>query len=709
MGGSWNPIVFQFHCFLFLILGLEIQGSRALNDEGLVLLEFRARVTSDPSNALANWDPNDGNPCSWLGVSCVDGKVQMLDLDGLSLEGTLTPELGKLSHLRSLVLCRNNFSGGIPKELGGLTKLELLDLRENNLSGLIPTEIGGMLSLKRLLLCDNKFEGSIPMEIRRLSLLSELQLDKNPTSAMETEVSCLNRKFGHCIWQSSLTQLNKADSLIMPIKGAVLRFLGALQLSNIGKDSLLAGQDGCYDELAGSSDSHNINKGENIVNFARRRLLEQSSNLAAAPAIGGSFTGQIIALPTRSSGAFPAVPNGNKKQSPPPSSLPSPVDPSLQGTTQSSKTPIDDQQSSRSVWSYFYIIPIVAVLIIISAALFFMCRKKGVRTIGPWKTGLSGQLQKAFITGVPKLNAPELETACEDFSNIIDTIDGCTVYKGTLSSGVEIAVASTAAMSSKDWSKTAEIAFRKKIDTLSRINHKNFVNLIGYCEENDPFNRMMVFEYAPNGTLFEHLHVKEMEHLDWSARIRAIMGTAYCLQYMHHDLNPPVAHSNLSSTSIYLTDDYASKIAEISFLPRVAPKTKNSDDDDLEHSVLPPLADPETNVYSFGILLLEIISGKLPYSEEQGPLEKWAAEYLNDKKSISYMIDPTLKSFKNNELDVICEVIQDCINPDPRQRPTMRDVIPKLREVIAISPDQAVPRLSPLWWAELEILSVEAT
>lgn len=70
------------------------------------------------------------------------------------------------------------------------------------------------------------------------------------------------------------------------------------------------------------------------------------------------------------------------------------------------------------------------------------------------------------------------------------------------------------------------------------------------------------------------------------------------------------------------------------------------------------------------------------------------------------MIDPTLKSFKNNELDVICEVIQECIEVDPRQRPTMKDVTSKLREVINVPPEQATPRLSPLWWAELEILSV---
>jgi len=82
---------------------------------------------------------------------------------------------------------------------------------------------------------------------------------------------------------------------------------------------------------------------------------------------------------------------------------------------------------------------------------------------------------------------------------------------------------------------------------------------------------------------------------------------------------------------------------------------------------------------------------------------------LNDKSSISNLIDPALQSFKENELDVICEVIQDCIQPDLKLRPTMRDVTFKLREVLGVSPEQAVPRLSPLWWAELEILSVETT
>ena len=72
------------------------------------------------------------------------------------------------------------------------------------------------------------------------------------------------------------------------------------------------------------------------------------------------------------------------------------------------------------------------------------------------------------------------------------------------------------------------------------------------------------------------------------------------------------------------------------------------------------------------------------------------------------MIDPILKSFKNDELEVICNVVQECIQQDPRKRPTINEIIPKLREVIKVSPDAATPRLSPLWWAELEILSAEA-
>jgi serine/threonine protein kinase len=139
------------------------------------------------------------------------------------------------------------------------------------------------------------------------------------------------------------------------------------------------------------------------------------------------------------------------------------------------------------------------------------------------------------VVGVPSLGRAELQTACEDFINVIGSSSECTLYKGTLSSGVEIAVVSTSAASANEWSDRSEQQFKSKviiihfvasvhyclcttyyiaehlpvlfqISVLSRVNHKNLMNLLGYCTCEEPFTRMMVFEYAPCGSLFEHLH-----------------------------------------------------------------------------------------------------------------------------------------------------------------------------------------------------------
>uniref|UniRef100_A0A803ME01 Protein kinase domain-containing protein n=1 Tax=Chenopodium quinoa TaxID=63459 RepID=A0A803ME01_CHEQI len=664
MGGRWRTFKLHYTCFVVLILSLGFRGSSSLNLEGSTLLKFRSRIDSDPYNSLASWNSEDDYPCKWKGVGCVDGKVHMLDLSGLSLEGTLTPELGYLDNLRSLILRGNHLSGAIPAEFGCLTKLEVLDLSENYLTGVVPAEIANMVSLKRLFLSDNNFEGTIPPELKEHSL-SVLQFDEHLASV-------INRKFGFRPKVAMESRLGH----------------GSNQIGN----------------LETSYEPNMLQNVQVLPAVTRRKLIDQS-NVEALPA-KNSPVSQVTSQPIlSSSGSFPALVK-EKSQSRPPSSVPS--DPN----SQQEKTPAQTAQShantekpSQKVWVFVAIGLGVLFLLAVAAALYFMWRSRGARPIGPFKTGISGQLQKAFVTGVPKLNRSELETACEDFSNIIATFDAFTIYKGTLSSGVEIAVASTLVKSSTDWSDAAELAYRKKIETLSRVNHKNYVNLLGYCEENEPFTRMMVLEYAPSGSFFEHLH--EVEHLDWNARMRVIMGAAYCLQYMHHDLNPPVAHMNLRSSIIYLTDDYAAKLVEKPF--DVLPEAKVSGEDGSKPSVSTKTADLRQNVYEFGILLLETITGRLPYSEEEGYLVDWALKYLNDREDNKDLIDPILKSVKTNELDVICDVILQCIKPEPSRRPTMKEVTTKLKQAIPITPDAAVPRLSPLWWAELEILSVEAS
>ncbi|KAG8063771.1 hypothetical protein GUJ93_ZPchr0003g18390 [Zizania palustris] len=362
-----------------------------------------------------------------------------------------------------------------------------------------------------------------------------------------------------------------------------------------------------------------------------------------------------------------------------------------------------DQSGSKRSWTAYGLVAAgIAAFAAISAAGVFYCRAKKMGTVRPWVTGLSGQLQKAFVTGVPALKRSELETACEDFSNIIGSTSSCVLYKGTLSSGVEIAVASSLVTSPNDWSKGCESQYRKKITCLSKVSHKNFMNLLGYCEDEQPFTRVMVFEYAPNGTLFEYLHVREVEKLDWMTRLRISMGVAYCLEHMHQ-LKPPVVPRNFDSTTIYLTEDFAAKVSDLEFWDGAKePQPTNSDSSSS--------SDLENTVRKYGIVLLEILTGRVPSYEEDGPLplEQWASRYFNGEMRLVELIDPSIGSFSEEAAHALCKVVRSCIDPDPKRRPHMAEVAARMREITTLGPDRATPKVSPLWWAELEIMSSES-
>ncbi|KAL9236470.1 hypothetical protein vseg_011138 [Gypsophila vaccaria] len=641
----WNPYEIHLSCFMVLAVLSEIRECDSLNPEGLALLEFRERIEDDPFGAFANWNSNHSEPCLWLGVQCLDGNVKILDLSGFSLQGTLAPALKKLRYMRSLVMSNNRLSGSIPKEIGELKFLELLDLSHNNLSGTVPVEISVMPSLKYLLLCGNDFHEGIPSE--------------GGMSAVAGAKDYIQRSCRFFGWRI-LNQLNnyfRADS----------HFSTKYQKCCLHTDE----NNCCY------------NVPSSVEDYARRRLFIDSSNLAAAPVNSANILQQGTPAVLRS-GAFPAVP---KKDIPP-------IQPTTPEVSQ------HELQKRQDPGSPAKALLVGALLVSFVVSLCFVLvgfrRYRGVKAVRAQNAALLHRISKVFVSGVPKLNSSELQTACEDFSNIIDTFSGCLMYKGILSSGVEIAVLSTSIRSSEEWSSHAEREFKRKIDTFSKINHKNFVNLLGYCEEEDPFVRMMVFEYAPNGNLYEHLHVKDMDHLDWTTRMRIIMGTCYCLEYMHHELNPPIFHPNLQSDSIHLSDDYAAKVADVSFWADIGVKAKISEDEESEPLNSSPGPNREDNVYSLGILLLEIISTK--------SLNRQAMEYLGDKNKYCNLVDPSLKSSKSGELETVCEVISDCIKEDPRHRPTLKEITSKLREVIKISPEAAHSRFSPLWWAELEIL-----
>ncbi|MBA0827116.1 hypothetical protein Goarm_011916, partial [Gossypium armourianum] len=551
------------------------------------------------------------------------------------------------------------------------------NLKDLCLVGNLGPEFGKLENLKSILLDNNEFLGNLAPEIYDVKMLSEFQVDENRLTDAATIPSCKSSGFPWNIAQpGDIAYGRRLQQVLVPSKTANER---VSQLSPSPSPSE-------------SSFSPSMSPSPSSLSPS-----ESPSSIFLTPAPSPSPSPELAPAPA----------------------LQPPVDPpvSISEPPQSHNAPANSpastprQISNENSDSKHHIFPILiasiggSLIVLVSVLSIIFFRNSKVVSVKPWATGLSGQLQKAFVTGVPKLKRSELEAACEDFSNVIGTFSDGTVYKGTLSSGVEIAVTSTAISSREDWSKNLETQFRNKIDSLSKVNHKNFVNLIGYCEENTPFTRMMVFEYVPNGSLFEHLHIQEAEHLDWGMRLRIAMGIAYCLEHMHQ-LTPPIAHRNLQSCSVYLTEDYAAKISDFSFLNNATAAKVGSATMELLES---PSADAESNVYSFGVILFEMITGRIPYSIDNGSLADWASDYLKRDQPLKETVDPTLKFFQEDDLENLFEVVKTCVNPDPKERPTMREVAAKLKEITAMGPDGATPKLSPLWWAELEILSTESS
>uniref|UniRef100_A0A8R7P7S3 Leucine-rich repeat-containing N-terminal plant-type domain-containing protein n=1 Tax=Triticum urartu TaxID=4572 RepID=A0A8R7P7S3_TRIUA len=135
--------------FLLWFLATGFQLCAALNHEGHALLRFREMVEADPRGDLLDWDEGHATPCSWFGVQCSDdGQVVGLNLSNLGLKGVLSPEIGQLINMHSLVLHKNLFYGTIPREIGDLRELKVLDLGYNNFNGSIPSELINILSLE---------------------------------------------------------------------------------------------------------------------------------------------------------------------------------------------------------------------------------------------------------------------------------------------------------------------------------------------------------------------------------------------------------------------------------------------------------------------------------------------------------------------------------------------------------------------------------
>lgn len=650
-----------FSSFLFLLVILIVSPSSSqsnLNDEVLALRAFKQAISEDPLSKLSDWNTLSGNPCSWSGVFCSQNQVLSIKLSNSSLKGFIAPEIGMLNSLQELILDNNMLTGTIPKQIGKLKALKVLDLSKNQLLGTIPSEFGTLTSIRKIDLQANGLTGSLPPELVNLVSLMELHLNRNKLSGM--------------IPASSGAKPSSRNIGMHPsgIESAGLCKLAGLQVADFSYNYFIGKIPPCLKHLSRSSFQ------------------------------GNCFEDKVFIFQRPASQCVP-----------------------LKGPKLARETAVDSSGVGHKKWKepkWLKILEIVTgafVFVFLAAccvATFKRCKPKS-SVIIPWKRNTTWKdqitisIDDELLKDVLKLSRQELELACEDFSNIIGSSPDSKMYKGTMKDGPEVAVVSLC-ISESHWTSYLEHYFKTKVADSARLNHENTAKLLGYCKENNPFSRMLIFEYASNGTLYEHLHYGEGYQLSWLRRMKIAIGVARGLRYLHTELQPPFTMSELNSSAVYLTDDFSPKLVDFESWKTIQSKVKK----DLGlvingcsfHGIVDSIErrhmEVQGNIFAFGVLLLELMSGRHPYSKDRGSFAYWAMEKLQDPEKKSKLVDPELQNVKTEDLSIICDVISLCIDPEPSKRPSMQIICAMLEDGIDISAT-AVLSQSSMKWAELAL------
>ncbi|KAK6930355.1 Protein kinase domain [Dillenia turbinata] len=277
----------------------------------------------------------------------------------------------------------------------------------------------------------------------------------------------------------------------------------------------------------------------------------------------------------------------------------------------------------------------------------------------------------------------DLEVATNRFSkdNVIGEGGYGVVYRGCLINGAFVAVKKILNNLGQ-----AEKEFRTEVEAIGHVRHKNLVRLLGYCIEGT--HRMLVYEYVNNGNLEQWLHggMRHHGYLTWEARIKVLLGTAKALSYLHEAIEPKVVHRDIKSSNILIDDDFNAKVSDFGLAKLlgsgkshittrvmgtfgyVAPEYANSG-----------LLNEKSDIYSFGVLLLEAITGRAPVDygrpAQEVNLVDWLKMMVGNRRS-EEVVDPNMGTRPSTRaLKRALLTALRCVDPDAEKRPKMSQVV----------------------------------
>ncbi|PIA38762.1 hypothetical protein AQUCO_02700162v1 [Aquilegia coerulea] len=283
----------------------------------------------------------------------------------------------------------------------------------------------------------------------------------------------------------------------------------------------------------------------------------------------------------------------------------------------------------------------------------------------------------------------ELESATKNFreESLLGEGGFGRVYKGRLESTNQVAAIKQLDRNGMQGNKE----FLVEVLMLSLLHHPNLVNLIGYCADGD--QRLLVYEYMPLGSLEDHLHdlPPNKKPLDWNARMKIAAGAAKGLEYLHDTANPPVIYRDLKCSNILLGEGYYPKLSDFGLakLGPVGDKTHVSTRVMGTYGYCAPeyamtgQLTLKSDIYSFGVVLLEIITGRKAIDNSKSAAEQnlvaWARPLFRDRKKFSQMADPKLQGvYPMRGLYQALAVAAMCVQEQASLRPVIADVVTAL-------------------------------
>nr|XP_043608316.1 receptor-like protein kinase ANXUR1 [Erigeron canadensis] len=290
-----------------------------------------------------------------------------------------------------------------------------------------------------------------------------------------------------------------------------------------------------------------------------------------------------------------------------------------------------------------------------------------------------------------KIQLKEIKNATSNFNNNVIGIGGFgKVYKGIVSHSNGRSMAAIKRLDRRFGQGDPE--FWKELMMLSRYTHKNLIALLGFCDEDG--EKIIVYEYASNGSLDRHL---SSSSLTWTQRIKICLDAANALSYLHDPKGTQqrVLHRDIKSSNILLDANWNAKVSDMG-LSKFGPANQ-------QHTVLFTnivgtlgYCDPqyiytyrltkESDIYSFGVVLFEVLCGKLCFKSTKDDLEilvpSWKQKYKHNLQDIVF--EDMRPSMNSTSLEIFSNIAFECLHDSREQRPTISQVVKKLKRALEL-------------------------